>query len=162
MRTAVLYFSRSGNTKKMAEAIAEGMRRVDGVEAGVYALDAIDADFVKDSACVVIGTPTYLASMAGQVKVWLDESSAVVPVAGKLCGAFATEDYVHGGGDLAVQGVLSHLLVKGGLAYSGGGALGKPVIHLGPVALKERLAEFEDTFRLYGERMAKKAVELFG
>lgn len=162
MKMSVLYYSRSGNTRKMAEIIAEGMRRVPGVETGVFALDGIDAGFVKDSKCVVLGTPTYLASMAAAVKVWLDESSAAVPVAGKICGAFATQDYLHGGADLAIQSILSHLMVKGGLVYSGGGAYGKPVIHLGPVALKDGLDGVRETFLTYGERMAKMTSELFG
>lgn len=162
MKMSVLYYSRSGNTKKMAEVIAEGMRRIQGVETGIFPLDGIDASFVKDSKCVVLGTPTYLASMAAAVKVWLDESSATVPVAGKICGAFATQDYLHGGGDLAIQSILSHLMVKGGLVYSGGGAHGKPVIHLGPVALKDHLDDARETFLTYGERMAKMTAELFG
>lgn len=162
MKMTVLYYSRTGNTKKMGEAIAEGMRRVAGVETGIFPLDGIDEAFVKDSKCVVLGTPTYLASMAAPVKVWLDESSAKVPVAGKIAGAFATQDYLHGGADLAMQSILSHMMVKGALVYSGGGAFGKPVIHLGPVALKDDLDGALDTFKLYGERMAKMTNELFG
>lgn len=162
MKMSVLYFSRTGNTKRMAEVIAEGMRAAGDVETGVFAIDAIDEAFVKESRCVVLGTPTYLAAMAGQVKVWLDQPNPNLGLAGKLGGAFATQDYLHGGGDIAMQGILSHLMVKGMLVYSGGGALGKPVIHLGPVALKDNLSGSEETFRLYGERMAKKALEIFG
>ncbi|MCI8326438.1 MAG: flavodoxin, partial [Lachnospiraceae bacterium] len=51
--------------------------------------------------------------------------------------------------------------VYGMMTYSGGGSLGKPVIHLGPVALSSRLEESEETFLTYGERMATKATELF-
>lgn len=162
MKLSVLYYSRSGNTRSMAERIAEGMRKVPGVEAGVFALDAVDEAFVKESWCVVLGTPTYLASMAAAVKTWLDESARKYELAGKVGGAFATQDYPHGGADLAVQSILSHLLVMGMLVFSGGGSMGKPVIHLGPVALKDGLESYGDTFVIYGERMAKKTVELFG
>lgn len=161
MKMSVLYYSRTGNTKRMAECIAEGMRRVPGVETGVFALEAIDEAFVKESGCVVLGTPTYLASMAAAVKTWLDESSRKYGLAGKIGGAFATQDYPHGGADLAIQSILSHLMVMGMLTFSGGGSMGKPVIHLGPVALKDGLEGYADTFLTYGERMAKKTVELF-
>lgn len=161
MKMSVLYYSRTNNTKKMAEFIAEGMRSVPGVETGVFALDAVDADFVKESRCVVLGTPTYLATMAAAVKVWLDESSRNYGLPGKIGGAFATEDYLHGGADIAVQSVLAHMMVMGMLAYSGGGSKGKPVIHLGPVAMKDRLDEARETFLIYGKRMAEKTVELF-
>lgn len=162
MKASILYFSRTGNTKRMAEAIAEGMRSEGGVETGIFPLDGIDVDFVNESRCVILGTPTYLATMAAQVKVWLDTPNQGLVVAGKLGGAFATQDYLHGGGDIAVQSVLAHLMVRGMLVYSGGGAHGKPVIHLGPVALKDDLAGAEETFRTYGKRMAGKMLELFG
>ena len=162
MKAAVLYFSRTGNTKRMAGVIAEGMRSVGAVEAEIFALDAIDEAFVKESRCVVVGTPTYLATMAAQVKVWLDQPNPGLGLAGKIGGAFATQDYLHGGGDIAVQAVLAHLMVKGMLTYSGGGARGKPVIHLGPVALKDSLTDADETFRIYGQRMAEMAVQVFG
>jgi len=47
------------------------------------------------------------------------------------------------------------------LTYSGGIAYGNPVIHLGPVALTGRLDESKKTFKLYGQRMATKTVEIF-
>ncbi len=162
MKMSVLYFSKSGNTKKMAERIAQGMISVPGVEAGIFPIEAVDEAFVRDSKCVVVGTPTYLASMANQIKVWLDTVAIKLGLAGKIGGAFATEDYLHGGGDLAIQSLVSHLMVLGMLAYSGGGAHGKPVIHLGPVGLRERLDECAPTFEVYGQRMAGRTMEIFG
>ena len=82
--------------------------------------------------------------------------------AGKVGGAFATADYLHGGGDLGIQTILNHMMVLGMLTYSGGGSFGKPVIHLGPVALHGHLEESKELFRLYGQRMATKTVSLFG
>lgn len=162
MKLSVLYYSRTGNTRKMAECIAEGMRRHSGVETGVFSLDAIDADFVRESRCVVLGTPTYLATMAAPVKIWLDEQARNYGLPGKVGGAFATQDYLHGGADIGIQALLAHMMVMGMLVYSGGGSFGKPVIHLGPVALKDKLDEACDTFLTYGERMAGKTAELFG
>ncbi len=162
MKISILYFSKTGNTKKMAECIAEGMRTAPGVEAKAFPIEAIDEAFIKESKCVVLGTPVYLASMAGQVKTWLDTAALKLGLAGKIAGAFATEDYLHGGGDLAIQSIISHMMVLGMLAYSGGGAHGKPVIHLGPVAMKDRMDECAETFALYGQRMAGKTAEIFG
>lgn len=161
MKTAVLYHSKSGNTRQMAQAIADGMETVSGVEARAFSIHDMDLEFIKESLCVVVGTPTYLASMSGEMKVWLDGDARKAGLAGKLGGAFATADYLHGGADLAIQGILSHLMVLGMLIYSGGGSCGKPVIHLGPVALKEHLDEAYSIFHLYGQRMAAKAAELF-
>lgn len=162
MKLTVLYDSKSGNTKEMAAYVAEGMRCVEGADARCWPVDSPDMEFLKESRCVVLGTPTYLAGMSGTMKAWLEGAARKCGLAGKIGGAFATADYLHGGGDLAVQELLKHLMVHGMLVFSGGGSYGKPVIHLGPVALKEHLEESAPTFRLYGERMAKKAIELFG
>ncbi|HML36480.1 MAG TPA: flavodoxin family protein [Bacillota bacterium] len=160
MKMSVLYYSKSGNTKKMAEVIARGMQSVDGVEARTFPIEQIDETWVKESRCVVLGTPTYYADLAGTVKSFL-ENCKKYELAGKMGGAFATAEYLHGGGNIAIQTVLTHMMVMGMLTYSGGGAYGKPIIHQGPLAIMGRLEESEETFRLYGQRMASKAAELF-
>lgn len=161
MKMAVLYFSKTDNTKKMAEEIARGMMTVEGVEAKTFSIDAVDMSWTRESKCLVLGTPVYMASMAAEVKTFLDDSAAQCGFTGKVCGAYATANYVHGGGDLAIRTILDHLMVFGGLTYSGGGSLGEPVIHLGPVAIGGKLEEYTELFHLYGQRMAKKTAELF-
>ena len=59
-------------------------------------------------------------------------------------------------------------MVKGMLCYSGGGACGMPVIHLGPVGVNDNVEKhngmdkYKDNFIVFGERFAKKAAEIFG
>lgn len=161
MKTTVFYYSRSGNTKAMAEVIAEGMQTVDGVEAKAFSIDEVDEAWAAESKCVVLGTPIYLASFAGAVKTWLEGPGGKL-MGGKMGGAFATAKYVHGGGELGIQAILDHMLVLGMMTYSGGGAFGHPVIHLGPVAIDGHLEDYNETFKLYGQRMATKAKEIFG
>lgn len=161
MKTSVVYFSKSGNTEKMANIIAEGMQSVEGVTAKAFSIDNIDEEFLKESKCVVFGTPIYLATLSDAMSAWLNGPSMKYGLAGKIGGAFATADYLHGGAEIGIQAILSRLLVLGMLTYSGGGAYGKPVIHLGPATLKDKLDESTETFRLYGQRMATKAKELF-
>lgn len=162
MKLSVLYYSKTGTTEKMAAAIAAGASSVEGAEAKAFSIDEIDEAFLKESSCVMLGTPTYLASMSGAVKTWLETQSLKYGLTGKLGGAFATADYVHGGGELAIRGILDHMMVLGMPVFSGGGGFGKPVIHLGPVAIKENADDFTDTFKLYGQRMATKTLELYG
>ena len=117
MKCSVVYHSKSGNTKAMAEIVADGMRQVEGAEVRVFSIDAVEADWLRESVCLVAGSPTYYASISGEMKLFLETL---------------------------------------------GGSQGKPVIHLGPQAVAGRLEETEETFRLYGQRMAAKAAELFG
>lgn len=161
MKLSVLYYSKTGHTREMADAILEGMQLVEGVEARAFPLDEIDEDWIKESKCVILGTPIYMASLSGEVKRWLEGPAMKYALAGKIGGAFATADYLHGGGELGIRTILDHMLVLGMLTYSGGGSFGKPYIHLGPVALSGDLEASKDIFRTYGCRMATKTLELF-
>lgn len=162
LKMTIVYYSKTGNTKDMAETIAKGVNTVEGVAAKAFPLDGIDADWIKESRAVIAGTPIYMASVCGELKSWLEGPAFQYGLAGKLGGAFATADYIHGGGDLGIRTVLDHMLVAGMLTYSGGGSLGKPYIHLGPVAISGKLDESRETFEIYGKRMAEKSKELWG
>ncbi len=161
MKMSVLYFSKSGCTKEMAEAIVKGMESAHDVAAKAMSITELDDAFVRESACVVVGSPTYYTSLAGEVKSFLDAQGGKYGFAGKLGGAFATANFAHGGGDIAVLNILTHLAFRGMLIYSGGGAVGAPPIHLGPVALSGDRAAYTALFETYGQRMAAKAKELF-
>ncbi len=166
MKLAVIYDSVTGNTKQAAEWIAEGMSGVPGAEARTFPIDAVDAAFAAEAAGVVIGCPAYMASMTPNMRAWLMQA-AKLGLAGKLGGAFATEQYTHGGGEMVIQSILTNQLCFGMLCYSGGAAMGKPCIHMGPIAVNANveahngLEHYRETFRIYGERFAGKAAELF-
>ena len=163
MKLAVLYDSKSGNTKQAAEWIAAGMGEAEGVEARAYQIGQEDADFVREARGAVIGCPVYAALMTPDMRTWLMGAGGKYAMAGKLGGAFATARFVYGGSELVIQNINKFLIFWGMLVYAGGTALGKPPIHTGPSAINGLQEEFiTDTFRLYGQRMAEKAAELFG
>ncbi|MFA0816540.1 MAG: flavodoxin family protein [Anaerofustis sp.] len=165
MKIAILYYSESGNTAKMADTIEAGILSVGQIEVKQMNLNQtdnkpIDADFVNQSSAVLFGTPTYVANMCWQMKQWFD-TDWNCNLAGKLGGAFATANAPHGGADVAVLGIINHLLVKGMLVYSSGAGCGRPFIHLGPTALRDELEQKAPLFKLFGKRIAEKAIELF-
>ena len=167
MKRAVIYDSRTGNTKQAAEWIAQGMNRAPGAEAKAFGIGDVDAAFVSEAKGVVIGCPTYASLMTADMRTWLQTVAGKLGLAGKLGGAFATEQYSHGGAELVIQSILTNELVYGMLCYSGGASKGKPVIHLGPVGINGNveahngMEKYEDYFKIYGERFAAKAAELF-
>ncbi|UWG97595.1 MAG: flavodoxin family protein [Candidatus Dehalobacter alkaniphilus] len=163
MKITVLYVSVTGNTEKMAGYIEEGIEETGCVEVRLMNLaqeETMDYGFIEDSKAVIIGTPAYVADMCWQLKKWFD-TDWNCSLAGKLGAAFATANCMHGGADLAISSVLSHMLVKGMLVYSSGMGCGRPFIHLGPVALRDDLEGKKELFQLFGRRVAEKAVELF-
>ena len=167
MKLAVIYDSKTGNTKQAAEWIAEGMNETEGITAKTFAIASVDVEFVKDAKGIVIGCPSYAALMTPDLRTWLLASASQMQMAGKLGGAFATEQYTHGGGENVIQSILTNEMVMGMLCFSGGASYGKPVIHLGPVGVNgnvephNALENYREYFQIYGKRFAGKARELF-
>ncbi|NFG24070.1 flavodoxin family protein [Clostridium botulinum] len=160
MKISIIYFSKTGKTKEMADVIASSMKLEKNIEVGIFDLDNIDYNFVDESKAVIFGTPTYHANMCWQLKKWFDESSNC-NLSGKIGAVFATANYAQGGADTAILTIINHIMVKGMLVYSGGSSLGQPYIHLGAVALKENFEESKNLFEVFGTRIAQKVNELF-
>ena len=167
MKLAVIFDSKTGNTKQAAEWIAEGMRLVPEVDARAFHIGEVDAGFVREAKGVVIGCPTYAALMTPDMRTWLMSSAGKLGMAGKLGGAFATEQYTHGGAEMVIQSILTNEIVFGMLCYSGGGSWGKPIIHMGPIGVNGNvemhngMEHYKDNFTVFGQRFAAKAAELF-
>lgn len=160
MKMAVVYHSKTGNTRQMAEEIALGMQQA-GADVKVMPIEQADQEWLEQSRCIVLGTPIYMADACDEIRSWLSAELRKCHPAGKIGGAFATVDYIHGGGELGIRTILDCMMVLGMLTYSGGSSLGKPVIHLGPVGWSGNLEQTREIFRIYGQRMAEKTQELF-
>lgn len=76
-KVAIVYHSGYGHTAKLAEAVADGARSVAGTEVKVIPVEAYEAnaDFVDAADAVVFGAPTYMGSVSGQFKTWMDATS---------------------------------------------------------------------------------------
>jgi NAD(P)H dehydrogenase (quinone) len=160
MKIAIVYHSESGNTEKVAQIIAEGARMNDLLDVRTMSLESLDEAFVSESHAVIFGCPTYCGSFSWQMKKWFDTTS--MNLAGKLGGVFATENYLGGGADVAELSLIGHLLVRGMLAYSAGVSKGQPFTHFGAVTVKTGDDWQQNRARLFGQRIAEKALELFG
>ena len=70
----IIYHSQSGNTERMARAVAEGARSIDDTEVIlVRAQDATLGDLL-DSDGIAIGTPENFGYMSGMVKDFFDRT----------------------------------------------------------------------------------------
>lgn len=167
MKLAVIYDSKTGNTKMAAEWIVEGMTEVTDIEAKAFDIHDIDEQFIQESKGVIIGSPSYVALMTPDIHSFIMGNGGKLGFGGKLGGAFATEQYTHGGGDTVIQSILTMEMVNGMMCYSGGNSCGKPCIHLGPVAVNDNIEKhngmdkYKDNFVIFGHRFAQKATEIF-
>ncbi|KGP76873.1 flavodoxin [Desulfosporosinus sp. Tol-M] len=160
MKIAIVYYSKTGNTKKVAELIAEGANTNENVEAKYMSIEEVDKEFLMEAKTVIFGTPTIYGTYSWQIKQWLDTARSV-KLGGKLGAVFATASFVGGGAELAELALIAELLVVGMLVYSSGVAEGQPFIHYGPVCIQEGDEGQKERARIFGERIAKKTVELF-
>jgi flavodoxin len=93
-KVLIAYYSRTGNTKQMAEYIAEGVR-ISGHEAELKEISAIKSEKeMKDYDAYVFGCPTYHRDMTNNMKTFLFLAQKAKPQ-GKLGGAFGS--YTHSG-----------------------------------------------------------------
>lgn len=95
VKVLVVYYSRTGNTQAMADAVAEGAR-ASGADVEVKRVDyATIYDLVQADAAA-FGTPGYWGTMAGMLK-WLFEklyTSGRKEVEGKPAAAFVSANYI--------------------------------------------------------------------
>ncbi len=160
MKLAVIYHSESGNTKKIAELIADGATDAGEVETRLMSVAAVDGAFVAAADAVIFGCPTYYGTYSWQIKQWFDTTK--IKLAGKLGSAFATANNIGGGAEVAELGLVGMMLVRGMLVYSAGVAKGMPLTHFGAVVIKDGDEAQQQRAKLLGQRVAEKAIELFG
>jgi len=85
----ILYDSQTGNTEKMAEAVAEGARSIANVEVNVkyYARP----EELAEASAIVFGSPTYYHDMTMPIKQMLEEAArSNIQLKGKVGAAFGS------------------------------------------------------------------------
>ena len=71
----VLYYSRTGNTRAIAEQIMESFSKSESTDVDMKLMDAEELDLaaLKSADGYVIGTPNYFSAPSGYVKIFFDE-----------------------------------------------------------------------------------------
>ncbi|MDD8013181.1 MAG: flavodoxin domain-containing protein [Acidobacteriota bacterium] len=129
-KALIVYYSRSGNTKKMAASIAAGMKKED-VEADVRDVKTVTPADLTAFDAIVVGSPTYYGSMAADIKKLFDESFRFHgKLDGKIGAAFASSANIGGGNETTILDILNAMLIHGMIVQ--GDWQGD---HYGPVAI---------------------------
>ena len=129
-KVLVAYYSRTGNTEKMAQAVAAGARST-GVEVALKPIANVTVEELTEFDGLIFGSPTYYGSMAWEIKRLLDESVELHGrLAGKVGGAFTSSANIGGGNETTILDILKAFLIHGMIIE--GNAHGD---HYGPVAI---------------------------
>ena len=144
MQILVLYFSKGGNTRKLAEAIAKGVEDVEGVSAVLKKTDnVIKEDFLASDG-VIAGSPVYFGFMAAELKKVVDE-------------AFATSGDPTGGKETTMMSIIQTMLIYGMVV------VGDPMSatgHFGVACVGAPDRNTEDNAIKLGRRVAELAQKL--
>jgi len=94
----IVYESKYGNTKKVAETIGEGLTEA-GNKIDVKHVKDVESESIKDFDVLLIGSPTYVGSPARSIKKFI-KSLGTLPLQGKSYAVFDTQMGGTGGGFL--------------------------------------------------------------
>ena len=152
----VVYYTRTGNTKAMAEFVAAGAEK-EGAEVTLKDVEALVPDALLEHDAVIAGSPTYYGGMAGKLKEFFDSSVAHHgKLAGKIGGAFSSSANIGGGNETTVLDILHVMLIHGMIVQ--GTAEGD---HYGPVSIDSPDDRAKSQCEALGRRVASLAKRLF-
>jgi NAD(P)H dehydrogenase (quinone) len=144
LKILVLYYSRHGATRKLAELIAQGVAHVPNCEAVLRTVPAVstvteatepavpdtgapyvEPDDLANCAALALGSPTRFGNMAAPMKYFIDSTSAQWlsgALAGKPACVFTSTGSLHGGQESTLLSMMLPLLHHGmlmvGLPYT--------------------------------------------
>ena len=145
----LIYQSKSGNTKAMAEAVEAGVRQ-QGVDLTVKTIQEADIDDLPGIDGVIIGAPTYFAGTTAEIKRFIDDSIKYYgKLNGKVGAAFSSAGSLGGGGETAILDILRAFLVHGMIVpgFTTGG-------HYGPLSIGSPDADRKEVCKNFGAVVA--------
>ena len=114
MQILILYYSKGGNTRKLAERIGEGVESVSGVKALLKSTQEVKKEDFVDSAGIIAGSPVYFGAMAYDLKRVFDEFVVIrKKMENKVGAAFATSGDPSGGKETTMISIIQCLLIYG-------------------------------------------------
>ena len=151
----IVYYSKTGNTKAMADYVAQGARDA-GANVTLKSVEDAKVEEMLDADGIILGSPTYYGHSAGVLRSFLDESVKLHGrLAGKIGGAFTSSANIGGGNETTIMDIIHALLIHGMIVQ------GEPKgDHYGPVAIGKPDEKVKDRCLTLGKSVAKLAQKL--
>ncbi|MGB2768721.1 MAG: NAD(P)H-dependent oxidoreductase [Candidatus Zixiibacteriota bacterium] len=114
MQVLVMYYSRTGNTKKLAEHVAEGVGEIEGVDCLIKAVSEVTKDDFVKSDGIIAGSPVYFGTMVAEMKQIFDDFVSIRRKMGdKVGAAFTTSGDPTGGKETTIFSIFQAMLIYG-------------------------------------------------
>lgn len=117
----IVYHSPYGHTERVAQAIAEGAKSVAQTQVHLMSVEHIDWHALDHADIIIFGSPTYMGSVSGSFKVFMDATSKRWKErtwAGKIAAGFANSGGLSGD-KLAVLQQICLFAMQHGMLWSG-------------------------------------------
>jgi NAD(P)H dehydrogenase (quinone) len=158
----VVYHSATGNTEKMAQGVAEGAKAVSDTSVVLKRVGEVARDDLLSADAVIVGSPVYVGSISGQVKIFLDNwgpkfglEARSRNMNNKVGAAFTTGGGDTNGKELTMITILAAMLNQQMIVVNGGGGFGASAT-TGPTSPGIDEKELGDAREL-GKRVAEVA-----
>lgn len=116
----ITYYSQSGNTQQLAEAIAEGAQSVVGVEVKLLPLDQVQTDDLLGASAIILGSPVYNANIAPPVQEFINSwPFDGRPLRDKVGAVFSTGGGISIGEELVMLNLMHSMLIHGMILVGG-------------------------------------------
>jgi flavorubredoxin len=73
VKVFVVYDTKYGNTKLVAEKIVEGLREVEGIETAISDVEEVDLERVVDCDAILIGAPNHMGRPSRTISKFIDK-----------------------------------------------------------------------------------------
>ena len=114
MQILILYYSKGGNTRKLAQEIAKGVEAVPDMISVLKTCDAVTKEDFLNSEGIIAGSPVYFGSMTAELKKVFDDFVSVrKKMENKIGAAFATSGDPSGGKETTMIGIIQCFLIYG-------------------------------------------------
>ena len=162
----ILYDSATGNTRKMAEFVAEGASFVSANLVRIKSVDEATRDDILWCHGIAVGSPTNLGLLSWKMKKFWDDLSDDLwgKIDGKIGCAFSSSGGWGGGSELACQSIATVLMNYGFFVFGLPDYVGNQfTLHYGAVTAGEprRNEDIESCKRL-GRRLAQWVLRIEG
>jgi len=155
-KIGVIYYSRTGNTEKMAQEVAEGVRE-EGVEVILKRVEDTTCEDLLEWDGIIVGSPTYYGICASPIVELFDQSVKYHgKLEGKVGAAFSSSANVGGGNETTILSILEPMLIHGMVVQ--GDPSGD---HYGPVSVGSPDERARKCCRRLGKRVGALVKKLF-
>lgn len=152
----IVYYSCSGNTEKMAEMVAEGVKK-EKVEVKIKNVKEVEPEELLNYEGIIMGSPTYYGGAAAPIRDLFDQTVKFHgKLQGRVGGAFTSSGCIGGGNETTILSMLTAMLIHG-MVIQGN----SDDDHYGPVAIEAPDKRAKENCLALGQRVARLVKKLF-